>query len=278
MSELDSQPTETGLYASRIDRRTTLAWLTGAVAVGLAGGPEAAPIESYMAAPGGYGTDPKLTHPTAAPWPRIMSKPQLQTAALMCDFILPASADAPSATALGVPDFIDEWISAPYPAQVADRPVVLDGLKWVEDEAQRRHRADLLHVAPVDRSALLMRLARKPSDPSLAAPHAFFRKFRSADHRRLLHHQTRLQGRRLYGQRAALVLSRPVRRGEGPPRQRAEKARTLGIRHEDRRSGSHRRPALDSGTRRASSGGATQHPNRRGESCRPGRCFSTVAP
>jgi hypothetical protein len=168
--------TETAPYVSRIDRRTTLAWLSGAAAVGLAGGAKAVPNDP---APKGYGTDPKLTHPASAPWPRILSKAQLQTAALLCDFILPASADAPAATALGVPDFIDEWISAPYPAQVADRPIILDGLKWVEDEAQRRHYADLLHTAPADRAVLFTRLTSTPSDPNLAAPHAFFRKFRT---------------------------------------------------------------------------------------------------
>jgi hypothetical protein len=176
MSDSETQPTETAPYVSRIDRRTTLAWFAGAVAVGFAGGAKAA---STDAAPKGYGTDPKLTHPASAPWPRILTKAQLQTAALLCDFILPASADAPSATALGVPDFIDEWISAPYPDQARDRPVVLDGLNWLEDEAQRRHHTDLLHTAPADRSALLMSLASKPSDPSLDTPHAFFRKFRA---------------------------------------------------------------------------------------------------
>jgi hypothetical protein len=179
MSRTETSHAETAPYVSRIDRRTTLAWLTGAAVIGLGGGAAAAPIERYTAAPGGYGTDPKLTHPAAAPWPRIMTKAQIQTTALLCDFILPASADAPSATALGVPDFVDEWISAPYPAQVADRPIVLNGLQWVEDEAQRRHRVDLFHAAPAERSALLMSLTSKPSDPGLAAPHAFFRKFRS---------------------------------------------------------------------------------------------------
>jgi len=164
-------------YVSRIDRRTTLAWLGGAAVAGLSGG-AAAPV---IAAPDlmGYGTDPKLTHPMAAPWPRLMTPAQLQTAALLCDFILPASADAPAATALGVPDFIDEWISAPYPDQVRDRPVILAGLTWVEDEAQRRYQTDLLHLARNDRAALLTRLTKKPSDPPMAMPYAFFRTFRS---------------------------------------------------------------------------------------------------
>jgi hypothetical protein len=171
-------------YVSRIDRRTTLAWLAGAAAAGLSGGALSIPSPADAAVveasePSGYGTDPKLTHPDPAPWPRSLTSAQLQTAAVLCDFILPASADAPSATALGVPDFIDEWISAPYPDQTLDRPIILAGLKWVEDEAHRRYGADLFHTAPEDRSALLNGLTNKPSEPALAAPYAFFGRFRA---------------------------------------------------------------------------------------------------
>jgi len=173
-------------YVSRIDRRTTLAWLGGAAAAGLAGGAEilAGPVAAAPAVVAGqdrhgYGADPKLTRPQPPPWPRILSKAELQTAALVCDFILPASSDAPSASSLGVPDFIDEWISAPYPDQLRDRPVILDGLRWLETEALRRYQTDLFNAPPGERSALLTGLTTKPSDPALAAPHTFFRTFRS---------------------------------------------------------------------------------------------------
>jgi len=40
---------------------------------------------------------------------------------------------------VGVVDFIDEWVSAPYPAGQRDRPVVLEGLAWLDAEARRRY-------------------------------------------------------------------------------------------------------------------------------------------
>jgi hypothetical protein len=162
-------------YVSRIDRRTTLAWLGGAGAVALVGGAvvlhghKGAQTTQTAQAAKGYGTDPNLMHPGKAAWPRVMTQAQLQTTALICDFVLPASAGAPAATALGVPDFIDEWVSAPYPDQTKDRPIILDGLKWVEDEAQRRHGVDLFHTAPADRAALLAGLAKKPTPSSAAS-------------------------------------------------------------------------------------------------------------
>lgn len=116
-------------YVRKIDRRTALIWVGAATAV-IAG----AGVVAYRGGLGqpeakGYGTDPNLVKPAPAPWPRLLSDDELQAAAILSDFILPASATAPAASALGVPDFIDEWVSAPYPDQVKDRPVIRDGLK-----------------------------------------------------------------------------------------------------------------------------------------------------
>lgn len=181
---------EAAPYVSRVDRRTTLAWLgaTGALGPTLAKAqspndrqekPVVAAPQTEEPGPRGYGTDPALVSPKPAPWPRIMTEAQLQTAALLCDFVLPASGASPSATSLGVPDFLDEWISAPYPQQTADRPVVLEGLAWVEGEAQRRHGRPLLGLSAADRVALLTPLTVRSADPAAAKPHAFFRRFRS---------------------------------------------------------------------------------------------------
>ena len=121
-------------YVSKIDRRTALAWIG---VVGAATAAASAGVVLYGPKTGGasqaqgYGTDPKLNPPVKAPWPRIMSKDQLQTAAILADHILPASGAAPSASKLGVPDFVDEWVSAPYPDQLKDRPVILDGLNAI---------------------------------------------------------------------------------------------------------------------------------------------------
>lgn len=119
-------------YVRKIDRRTALTWIGvvgAATAVGagvVVYGPK---IGGKTPGTKGYGTDPKLVEPEPAPWPRLLSDGELQAAAALSDFILPASATAPAATALGIPDFIDEWISAPYPDQEKDRPLIRDGLK-----------------------------------------------------------------------------------------------------------------------------------------------------
>ena len=157
---------EPGPYVSKIDRRTTLAWIGvvgAATAVGagvvvygpkFGGKPAAAQAK-------GYGTDPKLNPPVKASWPRIMSATQLQAAAVLADFILPATATAPSASELGIPDFIDEWVSAPYPDQLKDRPIILDGLNAIS--------RDIMGKDAAPRAAALAALPGS----------AFFKRFRA---------------------------------------------------------------------------------------------------
>jgi hypothetical protein len=161
-------------YRPKIDRRTALAWvlMVGGGAVALGSGvafnyrrQHAGPKSDRVT--GGYGTDPKLNPPAKAPWPRILSKDELQAAAVLADFVLPASGGAPSASALGVPDFIDEWVSAPYPDQLKDRAVIRDGLKSLIP--------DLVKGDAAKRSSALAALPRSTD----VATRAFFRRFRA---------------------------------------------------------------------------------------------------
>ena len=78
----------------------------------------------------GYGTDPILNAPEVSPWPRILSKIQLDQLAGFADFI------CPGASAAGVPDVLNEWLSAPYPDQQRDRELILPGLSWLETTDQ----------------------------------------------------------------------------------------------------------------------------------------------
>jgi hypothetical protein len=164
----DPKAPEPEAYTPKVDRRTAptqISAVGAATAVG-AGVVLYGPKFGGEPAAQGYGTDPKLAKPEPAPWPRLLSKDELQAAAVLSDFILPASGSAPAASALGVPDFIDEWVSAPYPDQLKDRPLIRDGLKAlipavVKGDAARR--TDALAALPTAADA---------------ATRAFFKRFR----------------------------------------------------------------------------------------------------
>ena len=151
-----------GAYVSKVDRRTAIAWI-GAVGAAVGTGVVVAGCQPAQKTAKGYGTDPNLVKPAKAPWPRILSKAELTTAAILADFILPASATAPAATALGIPDFIDEWVSAPYPDQLKDRPIIRDGLKALAPRLK------------ADRAAALAALPGAADE----ATKAFFKRFRA---------------------------------------------------------------------------------------------------
>ena len=141
----------------RVDRRTTIKWLAATMVAANAGcspsnkflGDEIPPApnagDTLLGVSGapdniGYGTDPDLINPVI-PWSRTMTAAQLDASAALCDLILPADAQSPAASAIGVPDFIDEWVSAPYAQQQSDRELILAGLEWLEQHSRSRFNA-----------------------------------------------------------------------------------------------------------------------------------------
>ena len=114
----------------RIDRRTTIKWMLAATAA-----LPAMQGSAFAAAPlppaKGYGTDPDLLRIYAPGdlWPLSFTDDERRTATALCDVIIPADAGSPSASAVGVVDFLDEWISAPYVPQQQDRKLILAGLE-----------------------------------------------------------------------------------------------------------------------------------------------------
>lgn len=87
--------------------------------------------------PTSIGTDPNL-RAKVIPWDRVLTPAEMVTVTVLGDIIIPADEKSPAASAVGVPDFINEWVSAPYPAQVHDRKEVQEGLKWIDEEAKKR--------------------------------------------------------------------------------------------------------------------------------------------
>ena len=127
-----------------MDRRTTIKWVLAASASvpflkELAFGGErliATPVPTAKK----YGTDPNLleVYKSGELWPLTFTPEQRRTATALSDLIIPADDTSPSASAVGVVDFIDEWISAPYKPQQRHRKTVLDGFKWLDRESTKR--------------------------------------------------------------------------------------------------------------------------------------------
>jgi len=124
----------------------------------------------------GYGKDPNLIMPPKAPWPLTLTSTELNSLAILCALILPADGNLPSATELGVPTVLDEWVSAPYAPQQQDRLAILSLLQWLEQEAQRRFASSFVKSRRPEQTALLDDIATSGSTtPFAEASQAFDR-------------------------------------------------------------------------------------------------------
>ena len=169
-----------------MDRRQALKWI-GAAAAAAAIFPHATAQDKLQRpadAPGGkrIGWDPVLNK-TYAPgelWPLTLTPKQRKAAASLTDLILPP--DNPGdkqPSQLGVQDFIDEWISSPYDETAKDRPVITEGLDWLDAEAQRRFQKDFADLPEPQKCAIADDICGKAAVKKEFKPaQNFFNRFR----------------------------------------------------------------------------------------------------
>lgn len=115
----------------------------------------AAPTLAAGCSPGEPATDLEVPNPTSNPkaagtpwdpdlvaprvwWERTLTEGELAALAVLCDVIVPADERSPAASAVGAHDFIDEWVSAPYPPNERDLVLIRGGLIWLDREAETR--------------------------------------------------------------------------------------------------------------------------------------------
>ena len=169
-------------------RRTTMQWMMTAALLplarwspaGAAGIGGAVPFDTVAPWPvvqaakpaTGYGRDPNLMEPKIV-WPLTLDRQQRATIDLLGDMILPPDDVSPGAGKLGVGAFVDEWISAPYPVQQADRERVIGGLGWLNAQSRVLNGQPFAATTGAQRAALLDGLSTAAPVGGMAAPVAF---------------------------------------------------------------------------------------------------------
>lgn len=135
-------------------------------------------------APGGQriGTDPVLNknYVPGDLWPLTLTSKQRKAAASLTDLILPPNNPGDKLPSqLGVQEFIDEWISSPYDETLNDRPVITEGLDWLDAEAQRRFQKDFADLAEPQKCAIADDICGKtPVKKEFKSAQNFFGRFR----------------------------------------------------------------------------------------------------
>lgn len=162
----------------RMDRRAAIKWMfTAAATVHFLDSRTFGQTDPLQQ---GYSTDPNMLV-GEVPWERTMTPEQLRTTAKLADIILPRTSDSsPSATEVNVPDFFDEWISAPYEAQQKDREIIVDGLAWIDRESQRRFGKDFHELNENQTTEICDDICYEPDAlPEYQHGARFFSKFRN---------------------------------------------------------------------------------------------------
>ncbi len=117
------------------------------------GAPMTGPTQGVKGGPRGGPWDPDLLHP-GKDWPRKLSVAELATLSVLCDMIIPADARSPSASAVGVPAWINEYVSAPSDGQQRDLIRVRGGLVWLDLESRKRFGTAFRQASPSQRAAI----------------------------------------------------------------------------------------------------------------------------
>ena len=123
-------------------------------------------------------SDPDLIRPSA-PWERVLTPEEMQTVATLCDVIIPADSRSPSASQVKVPDYINEYVSAPYPAQQRDQILIRGGLAWLNTEATKRFAAPFTQITAEQRGQICDDIKYLPdATPEFVGAARFFAKLR----------------------------------------------------------------------------------------------------
>lgn len=155
-------------WTHELDRRTTIKWIVSVTAT--------MPAFALLARTGndsrkptGFGADLDVqkTYKSGELWSLTFTPEQRKMAKMLCDAIIPADDESPSASQVGVVDFIDEWISAPYAPKIyfgskepafgfaLDRTLILEGFCWLDSEALKRFRRKLADLDESQLTAIL---------------------------------------------------------------------------------------------------------------------------
>jgi hypothetical protein len=109
-------------------------------------------------------------HPTAPPAApakpltydrKVFDDHQWRTVRLLCDLILPADERSPSASAAGVPEFIDDWLDFRRREDGNDglAAQIQGGLAWLDSEARRLFQKDFALTTEDQQKQIVDRIA-----------------------------------------------------------------------------------------------------------------------
>ena len=149
---------------NRLPRRRVLQWFAAvATAEGLSiPAAIAQEIKTNPTAVTGYGQDPVMakTYERGEVWPLTFTDPEKKAAVALAEMLFPKDDLGPAASEVRVADFIDEWVSAPYPRQQGDRKAIIPGLKTLDEECRKHFQKNFADASEEQKKAACDEMAK----------------------------------------------------------------------------------------------------------------------
>jgi len=168
-----------------VSRRDVFKLIAAASAAGAMRPPGMYAQEPVPASPGTAGTarkptfsDPDFQNP-ALLWEKPLTPGELGTLTVLCDIIIPGDDLAPPPSQIGIAEFINEWVGAPYPQNREDFAVIRGGLAWLDTRCNILHSKPFRDLVPNQQTLVLDGICDPRNSPPEAAPGLrFFLKLR----------------------------------------------------------------------------------------------------
>ena len=125
----------------------------------------------------GTPTDPDMLAPVV-PWEMVLTDEEMRYVTALADVIIPADERSPAASAVGVPDYVNEFVSAPAHTEHLTR--LRGGLAWLNRTARERFgAADFPALTAARQREICDEIRFEPDAPDALKPQArFFDAFR----------------------------------------------------------------------------------------------------
>ena len=125
----------------------------GAAATTSAAGGVPASTGKPTVGPRGTLSDPDLLNPKVT-WEMQLTASEMTTLTALCDVIIPADDKSPSASKVGVPAYINEYVSAPSDWYKRALVQVRGGLAWINVESTKRFGKAFHEITDAQRTAI----------------------------------------------------------------------------------------------------------------------------